>query len=110
MCIRDRDITYLFAASKTIRSLNVPGREIEYFEDDQLSGILEAPGKEKRSERRNRMLLILGYDAAMRVGELIDLNVENIHLDAEIPYEMCIRDRVYTLCISLCEAYAGCGS
>lgn len=80
------DITYLFAASKTIRSLNVPGREIEYFEDDQLSGILEAPGKEKRSERRNRMLLILGYDAAMRVGELIDLNVENIHLDAEIPY------------------------
>lgn len=50
--------------------------EIEYFEDDQLSGILEAPGKEKRSERRNRMLLILGYDAAMRVGELIDLNVK----------------------------------
>jgi len=80
------DITYLFAASKTIRNQDVPGREIEYFEDDQLSGILDAPGKEKRSERRNRMLLILGYDAAMRVGELIDMNVGNLHLDAEIPY------------------------
>ena len=80
------DITYLFAASKTIRSLNVPGGEIEYFEDDQLRGILDAPGKEKRSERRNQMLLILGYDAAMRVGELINLNVGSIHLDAEIPY------------------------
>ncbi len=80
------DITYLFAATKTIRSLDVPSGEIEYFEDDQLSGILDAPGKGKRSERRNRMLLILGYDAAMRVGELINLNVGSIHLDAEIPY------------------------
>lgn len=80
------DITYLSAACKTIRSLDVPGGEIEYFEDPQLSAVLDAPGIEKRSERRNRMLLILGYDAAMRVGELIDLNVGNLHLDAEIPY------------------------
>lgn len=32
------------------------------------------------------MLLIPGYDAAMRVGELVSLKVENLHLDAETPY------------------------
>ena len=57
-----------------------------YFEDDQIKALLDAPGKEKRSERRNQMLLILGYDAAMRVGELTGLKVGDLHLDAETPY------------------------
>lgn len=80
------DITPVFVSSKTVRGLTVSSGEIEYFEDDQMTALLQAPGKEKRSERRNRMLLILGYDAAMRVGELVNLKVENLHLDAETPY------------------------
>lgn len=80
------DITPIFVSSRTIRSLNVPCGEIMYFEDGQVRALLDAPGKEKRSERRNRMLLILGYDAAMRVGELTGLKVGDLHLDAEIPY------------------------
>ena len=80
------DITPVYVSSKTIRSLNVPCGEIMYFEDRQIKALLDAPGKEKRSERRNRMLLILGYDAAMRVGELTGLKVGDLHLDAETPY------------------------
>lgn len=80
------DITPVFVSSKMIRSLSVPSGEIEYFEDHQMTALLQAPDQEKRSERRNRMLLILGYDAAMRIGELVSLKVENLHLDAEIPY------------------------
>lgn len=80
------DITPVFVSSKTIRSLNVPYGEIMYFEDDQIKALLDAPGKEKRSERRNQMLLILGYDAAMRVGELTGLKVGGPHLDTETPY------------------------
>ena len=80
------DITPIFVSSRTIRSLNVPCGEIMYFEDGQIRALLDAPGKEKRSERRNRMLLILGYDAAMRVGELTGLKVGDLHLDAETPY------------------------
>ncbi len=80
------DITPIHVSSKTIRGLNVPCGEIMYFEDRQLKALLDAPGKEKRSERRNRMLLILGYDAAMRVGELTGLKVGDLHLDAETPY------------------------
>lgn len=80
------DITPIFVSSKTIHSLTVPSGEIEYFEDHQMLALFRAPSKEKRSERRNRMLLILGYDAAMRVGELVSLKVGNLHLDAETPY------------------------
>lgn len=80
------DITPIFVSSKAIHGLTVPSGEIEYFEDAQMVALLHAPGQEKRSERRNRMLLILGYDAAIRVGELISLKVENLHLDAETPY------------------------
>ena len=51
-----------------------------------MAALLQAPGKEKRLERRNKMMLILGYDAATRVGELISLKVEDLHLDAETPF------------------------
>lgn len=80
------DITPLFVSSQTVHGLDVPSGEIRYFEDHQIKALLDAPGKEKRSERRNRMLLILGHDAAMRVGELTGLKVCDLHLDAEIPY------------------------
>lgn len=80
------DITPLSASSKTIQSLSAPAGEIEYFEDYQMEAILNAPGTEKQSERRNKMLLILGYDAAMRIGEMTKLKVGSLFLDAEKPY------------------------
>lgn len=80
------DITPVFVSSKTICSLDAPCGEIRYFEDSQVRALLDAPDKEKRSECRNRVLLILGYDAALRVGELTGLKVGDLHLDAEIPY------------------------
>lgn len=80
------DITPVFVSSQTVHGLNVPSGEIRYFEDRQIKALLDAPGKEKRSERRNRMFLILGYDAALRVGEVKGLKVGDLHLDAEIPY------------------------
>lgn len=76
----------VLVSSRTIHGLNVPYGEIRYFEGSQIKALLDAPGKEKQSERRNRTLLILGYDAAMRVGELTGLKVGDLHLDAETPY------------------------
>lgn len=80
------DITPVFVSSQIIHGLNAPSGEIRYFEDQQIQALLDAPGKAKRSERRNRMLLILGYDAALRIGEVTGLKVGDLHLDAEIPY------------------------
>lgn len=80
------DITSVFVSSQTVHGQNIPGSEIRYFEDSQMKALLNAPDKEKRSGCRNRMLLILGYDATMRVGALTGLKVCDLHLDAEIPY------------------------
>lgn len=80
------DIMPLSASSKTIQSLSTPAGEIEYFEDYQMKAILNAPSTEKQSECRNKMLLILGYDAAMRIGEMTKLKVGSLFLDAEKPY------------------------
>lgn len=69
------DITPVFVSSQMVHGLNIPDNEIRYFGDCQMKALLDAPGREKRSERRNRMLLIPGYDAAMRVGELTGLKM-----------------------------------
>ena len=79
------DITPVFVSSKTICGQDAPCGEIRYFEDSQVKALLDAPSKEKRSECRNRVLLILGYDAALRVGELTGLKVGDPHPDTEIP-------------------------
>ena len=80
------DVTPLYVACKAVRGLKTPAMEIEYFEEYQLAAILAAPRTDKRTEWRNRMMLILGYDTAARVGELISLTVGNLHLDADVPY------------------------
>lgn len=80
------DVMPIYMACKNIRGLKAPNAEIEYFEDYQLSAILDAPKIDKRTEWRNKIILILGYDAALRVGELIILKVADLHLEAEIPY------------------------
>lgn len=59
---------------------------MEYFEGYQLAAILDAPKTNKSTEWRNQLILILGYDAALRVGELISLKVGDLYLGAEVPY------------------------
>lgn len=44
------------------------------------------PSKKKRPELWNRVLLILGYDAALRIWEVTGLKGRDLHFDAEIPY------------------------
>ena len=80
------DITAIYVNSKAIKGLSVTEHEIEYFEKAQLKVLLSAPSEDARIGRRNRMILIIGYDAALRVSELISLKVSSLHLDAEVPY------------------------
>jgi integrase/recombinase XerD len=80
------DVTPLYVACKTISGFKIPATEIEYFENYQLAAILNVPKMDKRTGRRNKMMLILGYDMGVRVGELISLKVGNLHLDADVPY------------------------
>lgn len=80
------DITPIYVNAKTIKSLPVPQKEIEYFESNQLKALLAIPSADTKIGRRDRMILILGYDAGLRVSEVVRLTVSSLHLDAEVPY------------------------
>lgn len=80
------DITPIYVKAKEVRGINVPSKRIEYFEDYQLNTLFNVVGNETKTERRNAMMLILGYDAALRVSELIDLRTNSLHIEAEVPY------------------------
>ena len=80
------DITALYVNAKAVKGLTVLKKEIEYFEEGQLKALLAAPPNDTKNGRRNRMILILSYDAGLRISELIDLKISSLHLDAEVPY------------------------
>ena len=80
------DVTPVYVSSKNIKGLKVLAGKIEYFESYQLEAILNTPNMEKKTERRNQAMLIVSYDTAARVWELISLKVGNFHFHAYIPY------------------------
>ena len=75
---------YLSACSvNNVRTQNKP---IEFFEPAQTKALLSAPNITKKTERRNQMMLVLLYDTAARVSELLSLTLNSLHLSSEIPY------------------------
>ena len=72
----------------TVKGVKVSPGPIEYFEEYQMKELLAAPNPETRIGRRNQMMLILYYDTAARISELLEMSVGQLHLDAETPYLM----------------------
>ena len=76
----------IYLEACTVKGLKVTSNPIEYFEGYQMKALLAAPDLRTRTGRRNQMMLILYYDTAARIAELLELNLSQIHLDATIPY------------------------
>lgn len=70
----------------TVKGVRVSSNPIEYFEENQMKALLAAPDPGTQIGRRNQMMLILYYDTAARIAELLEMNVGQLHLDAKIPY------------------------
>jgi site-specific recombinase XerD len=77
---------YLGACS--LKGVKTQTGPIEFFEPPQMKALLFAPDTSKKTERRNQMMLIMTYDLALRVSELLELKVGNLHLDSAVPYVM----------------------
>jgi site-specific recombinase XerD len=80
------DITSVFTDARTVKGVRLVQGPIEYFERNVMSALLAAPDVGKRTERRNRMLLIFLYDTAARVSEALNVRLCDLHTDASIPY------------------------
>lgn len=80
------DLMALYLEACTVKGLKVTANPIEYFESYQMKALLAAPDGKTTTGRRNQMMLILYYDTAARISELLEMTVSQLHLDADIAY------------------------
>lgn len=80
------DLMALYLEACTVKRLKVTANPIEYFESYQMKALLAAPDGKTTTGRRNQMMLILYYDTAARISELLEMTVSQLHLDADIAY------------------------
>lgn len=85
--VSDGDISIqpVALAASHIPFLKVPKLTREIISEEDLSALLAAPPPTKIGIR-DQMIMILLYDSAIRVSELLSLDVRSVNLDAAIPY------------------------
>lgn len=82
---RDVSLVPIFSAAKRIRPYPETKKEKFVLSDNQLAAILsQAPANEKGC--RNRVLLLLLFEGAMRVSEITSLRLDDLFLDRERPF------------------------
>ena len=78
----DITLVALSQAAKTLKPPASPRTPIEYLSGTETRAVLGASSGTTGKSRRNRMLLILLYDTAARVGEITALTLQDLHLGA----------------------------
>ncbi|MBM6881380.1 tyrosine-type recombinase/integrase [[Clostridium] spiroforme] len=85
--VSDVDITYqsLAISVSHIPALRIPVKNQEILSNQALQALFSIPKANKKG-MRNRTIMILLYETAVRVGELLDLKVSDLFLDINTPY------------------------
>ena len=77
----DDSVMPLYLSAKKIRKLTVPDKPIEYFSEQQIESMINAPDRKKKIGRRNCLILTIEYDCALRIHEVTLLQLRDKSLN-----------------------------
>jgi site-specific recombinase XerD len=83
--MEDPALMAVYLDIQTVRSQKVATNRVEYMSETALKILLEQPNPHDRCGMRDRFLMILLYDTAARIQELLDLQLKDIHLNDQTP-------------------------
>jgi site-specific recombinase XerD len=68
-----------------IASFKVPQKPVEPMSPAALSALLDTPDLGRKTNRRNRFLMVFMYETAARLGEVLSVRIKDLWLDHEVP-------------------------
>lgn len=77
--------TALHLSSCSIPAKKAHGRVVEFLTEPALAALLQQPDPSKLKDLRNLVFMILMYDTAARCGELLNMKICDLRLDAKHP-------------------------
>lgn len=80
------ELMSVYLESRSVKGVKTKDKPIEYFEKKQIGALLSAPDTSSKTGRRNQMMLVLYYDTAARISELLEATLSQLHLHADVPY------------------------
>ncbi|MCL2400892.1 MAG: site-specific integrase [Defluviitaleaceae bacterium] len=79
----DMSLTHLQVEVGNVKNLTVPDKPIEYLQKVEMRALLNAVGSASKTMRRDRMMLIFEYDTALRVEELVNVQLRDLHIEKD---------------------------